>query len=200
MPLTRFPNGITANSTTANVYNAAAGDGSVDCLNLFVQGTSSSGTITATNVTATNITVTGLTATSITATNISVPSTGRLTIGTGTAASMIGERLYVPFTFTSATSTTYYASPFAGSIIDCWVTCDTTPRTCSAFTLYAGGSAAGTVAVASVALAYATAIGQQIQPTLSLQTAITATGFAIVVTTAGSAANFSGVFIVQRTV
>lgn len=179
MPLTRYPNGVTVCTTTALVYNAAATDsiGAVDCNNLYVAGTASVGVM---NVTTLN-----------------VPTTGRFSIGTGTGATMIGERQYVAFTFTSAATTTYYPTPFAGNIIDCWVTADTTPRTCSAFTLYAGGTA-GSVAVASVALAYATAIGQQIQPTLTLQTAITATGFAIVVTTAGSACNFSGVFVIQR--
>lgn len=177
MPLTRYPNGLTVCTTTALVYNAAATDsiGAIDCNRLFVVGTTSANVI---NVTTLN-----------------VSTAGSFSIGTAT---MIGERYYVPFTFTSATATTYYPTPFSGNIIDCWITCDTTPRTCSAFTLYAGGTA-GSVSVASVALAYATAIGQQIQPTLTTQTGITATGFAIVVTTAGSAANFSGVFVVQRT-
>lgn len=178
MALTRYDKGITVCSTTALVYNTAAGDGALDCLNLYVQGTTSAGVI---NVTTLN-----------------VPSTGRLSIGTGTAASFIGERVYVPFTFTSATITTYLAAPVAGNIIDCWVLADTTPRTCSAFTLYANGTA-GTVVVASVALAYATAIGQQIQPTLTPAVQGVATGLAIVVTTAGTAVNFSGMIVIQRT-
>lgn len=184
MPLTRYPNGVTVCTTSALVYNTACTDsvGGIDCLNLFVQGTTSAGTITATNVTATNVTVS---------------TAGRFSIGTTSGATMIGERIYIPFTFTSATVTTYLANPVAGTIVDCWVLADTTPRTCSAFTLYAGGTA-GTVVVASVALAYATAIGQQIQPTLTPATAITATGLAFVVTTAGSACNFSGVVVIQR--
>lgn len=36
MPLTRFPNGVTVNSTTALQYNASAGDGDLDCNNLFL--------------------------------------------------------------------------------------------------------------------------------------------------------------------
>lgn len=178
MGLTRFPNGITVNSTTALLYNTAAGDGALDCLNLYVQGTTSAGVI---NVSTLN-----------------VASAGRFSISTATAATMIGERVYIPISFTSAAATTYYASPIAGNIIDCWLLSDTTPRTCSAFTLYANGTA-GTVVVASVALAYATAIGQQIQPTLAAATQGVATGLAIVVTTAGSAANFSGVVVIQRT-
>lgn len=188
MGLTRFPNGITVNSTTANVYNASAGDGALDCLNLYVQGTTSAGVINVTTLNATAGNITTLT----------VPSTGRLSIGTGTAASMIGERIYIPFTFTSATVATYLANPVAGNIIDCWVLADTTPRVCSAFTLYANGTA-GTVVVASVALTYATAIGQQVQPTLTPALQGVATGLAIVVTTAGSAVNFSGVIVIQRT-
>lgn len=188
MPLTRFPNGVTVNSTTALVYSAAAGDGSLDCLNLYVQGTTSVGTIVATTVTLT----------SLTATNITVSTAGRFSIGTTSGATMIGERAYIPFTFTSAAATTYLAVPFAGQIIDCWVIADTTPRTCSAFTLYANGTA-GTVCVASVALAYATAIGQTIQPTLTGVSQAMATGLAIVVTTAGTACNFSGMITLQRT-
>lgn len=188
MPLTRFPNGVTVNSTSALVYNTSAGDGAVDCLNLYVQGTTSTGVLAATTITVTNVT----------ATNITVSTAGRFSIGTTSGATMVGERIYLPFTFTSAAVTTYFANPVAGNIVDCWVTCDTTPRVCSAFTLYAGGTA-GTVVVASVALTYATAIGQQIQPTLTPATAITATALAIVVTTAGSAGNFSGVVVIQRT-
>lgn len=190
MPLTRFPNGLTVNSTSALSYTTAAGDGAVDCNNLYVAGVSSVATQIMANATATNLTVSTL---------LSVASAGRFTISTATAATFIGERAYIPFTFTSAAATTYFATPFAGNIVDCWVVCDTTPRTCSAFTLYANGTA-GTVVVASVAtLVYATAIGQQVQPTLTAATQSLATGFAIVVTTAGSAANFSGVLTLQRT-
>ncbi len=191
MPLTRFPNGVTVNSTTANVYNAAAGDGALDCLNLYVQGTTSTGVISATTLTVTNAT----------ATNVTIPSTGRLSIGVSTVASgvtFIGERVYIPFTFTSATTTTYLVSPIAGNVVDCWVACDTTPRTCSAFTLYANGTA-GTVCVASVnTLVYATAIGQQVQPVLTSAVQGVGTALAFVVTTAGSAANFSGMVVIQR--
>lgn len=35
MPLTRFPNGVTVNSTTALVYNSNAVDGDLDCNRLF---------------------------------------------------------------------------------------------------------------------------------------------------------------------
>ncbi len=188
MGLTRFPNGLTVNSTSALAYNTAAGDGAVDCNNLYVAGVSSIATAIMTNSTVTTLT----------ATTLNVASAGRFSISTATGATMIGERAYIPFTFTSATITTYLASPFAGNVIDCWIIADTTPRTCSAFTLYANGTA-GTVVVASVALAYATAIGQQIQPTLTAATQGVATGFAIVVTTAGSACNFAGVLTLQRT-
>lgn len=193
MPLTRFPNGVTVCSTTALTYNTAAGDGAVDCLSLYVSGTSSVGTLTVTSGTFTT-----LTATNATATTLTVLTSGRFSIGTSSTITMIGERAYIPIAFTSAAVTTYYASPFAGNVVDCWIVADTTPRTCSAFTLYANGTA-GTVCVASVALAYATAIGQQVQPTLSAAAQSVATGFAIVVTTAGTACNFQGVIVLQRT-
>lgn len=195
MGLTRFPNGVTANSTTALAYNTAAGDGAFDCLSLFVSGTSSLGIVTVTSLTATTLTVTNGTAT-----NLTVASAGRFSISTSTAATMIGERAYLPFTFTSAATTAgVIALPFASQVIDCWVACDTTPRTCSGFTLYSGNSASGTVCVASVALAYATAINQQVQPTLTGAAGITGTALAFVVTTAGTAANFYGVVTIQRT-
>jgi hypothetical protein len=38
MPLTRFPNGLTVNSTTALQYNSSAGDGDIDCNRLFANG------------------------------------------------------------------------------------------------------------------------------------------------------------------
>lgn len=182
MPLTRFPNGLTVNSTSALVSNVACTDSvsGIDCNNLFVLGTTSANVI---NVTT-----------------LSVPSTGSFSIGTGTAAHIVGERVYIPISFTSAAATTYYASPISGNIIDCWVVADTTPRTCSAFTLYANGTA-GTVCVASVAtLVYATAIGQQVQPALTPAIQGVASGIAIVVTTAGSAVNFQGMVVIQRTV
>lgn len=187
MPLTRFPNGLTVNSTTALVYNTAAGDGAIDCNNLYVAGVSSVATAIMTNTTVTTLT----------ATTLNVLSSGRFSISTSTAATFIGERVYIPFTFTSAAITTYLVNPVAGNIVDCWVLADTTPRTCSAFTLYANGTA-GTVCVASVSLAFATAIGQQVQPTLTGAVQGVATGFAIVVTTAGTACNFSGMIVVQR--
>lgn len=199
MPLTRYPNGVTACSTSALRYSSSATDGDIDCNNAYIAGTGSIATVIMANGTVTNLLATTLVATNATATTLTVASAGRFSISTSTAATFIGERCYIPFTFTSAASTTFLASPFAGNIIDCWVVCDTTPRTCSAFTLYANGTA-GTVVVASVAtLVYATAIGQQVQPTLTAATQALATGLAIVVTTAGSAANFSGVITLLRT-
>lgn len=184
MPLTNYPKGITTCTTTALVYNAACTDsvGGIDCLNLFVNSVSSLATVTVSSLTATNVTVS---------------TAGRFSIGTTTAATMIGERCYIPISFTSAAATTYYASPIPGSLIDCWVMADTTPRVCSAFTLYANGTA-GTVCVASVALTYATAIGQQVQPTLTAAAQSVGTALAIVVTTAGSACNFQGMVVIQR--
>lgn len=190
MPLTRFPNGLTVNSTTALVYSSSATDGDIDTNRLFVAGVTSINTLVATSGTFVNLTASG---------TVTVATTGRFTIGTGTGPTMIGERIYYPISFTSAAVTTYQVIPVAGNIIDCWVTCDTTPRTCSAFTLYANGTG-GTVVVASVALAYATAIGQQIQPTLTPAIQGTGTALAFVVTTAGTAANFSAVVVIQRTV
>ncbi len=114
-----------------------------------------------------------------------------------TAATMIGERAYLTVDFTSAASTTYIATPFNGNIIDCYTTCGTTPRTCSGFTLRAGS--AGTVYVATVSLAFNTAIGQQVKPTISPAAITTASAINITVTTAGTAANFSATIVLQRT-
>jgi hypothetical protein len=50
MGLTRYPNGLTTNSTTALQYNANAGDGDVDCLDMFVSGTATISLVSATNV------------------------------------------------------------------------------------------------------------------------------------------------------
>lgn len=187
MPLTRFPNGLTVNSTTSLSYTTAAGDGAIDCNNLYVAGISSVATQIMTNATVATLT----------ATTLNVTSAGRFSISTSTAATFIGERVYIPFTFTSATATTYLVNPVAGNVVDCWVLADTTPRVCSAFTLYANGTA-GSVCVASVALTFSTVIGQQVQPTLTGAVQGVATGLAIVVTTAGSACNFSGMIVVQR--
>ena len=41
MPLTRYPNGLTVNSTTALAYSTAATDGDLDCNRLFTAGTAS---------------------------------------------------------------------------------------------------------------------------------------------------------------
>ena len=40
MGLTRYPNGLTVNSTTALQYNSSAGDGDLDCNRLFVNDSS----------------------------------------------------------------------------------------------------------------------------------------------------------------
>lgn len=185
MPLTRYPNGVTTCSTTALKYSASAGDGDMDCLRLFTSGTTSIGGA----ATIGGALIVGG----------AIAGSAGITMSTNTSFTFIGERVYIPFTFTSAAITTYLATPIAGQVIDCWVCADTTPRTCSAFTLFANGTA-GTVCVASVAtLVFATAIGQQIQPVLTPAAQTLATGLAIVVTTAGSACNFSGVITLQRT-
>jgi hypothetical protein len=115
-----------------------------------------------------------------------------------TAATMIGERAYVTFDFTSATTTTYKALPFSSKVIDCWTTSDTTPRSVSAFTLRAGS--AGTVYVASVtSLVFNTAAGQQHQPTLTPDVITTASALNVTVGTSGSAGNFSATVVIQRT-
>lgn len=166
MGLTRFPNGITVNSTTALAYSTSAGDGDVDCLDLFVAGTASVGSFA--------MGVIG-------------------TAGTG----FVGQRAYITGTFTSAAATFVVPCPFAGNVVDVITTCDTTPRTCSAFTLQAGS--AGSIGVASVALAFATAIGQQIRPTLTAFAITTASAFLAIVTTAGTAANFGYTIVLEKT-
>lgn len=180
MPWTNFPFGISVTTQTGTV----AGMINATSLTLNSNTATASGTITAGTISASGAVISGST----------------LTMSTATSNTFIGERAYLAFTFTSAATTAgTIATPFPGSIIDCWVACDTTPRTCSAFTLYSGNSASGTVCVASVALAFATAINQQVQPTLTPAAAITATAISFVVTTAGTAANFYGVVTLQRT-
>jgi len=130
--------------------------------------------------------------------------TGTFTVGTlnstatGTGGSSpIGARQTMTFSFTSAATTTYYLPPFSGNIVDIVTTSDTTPRTCSGFTVTA--SSAGTVAVASVALAFATAVGQTIRPAFTSVAVTTALAFNIIVTTAGSAANFVAAITFEKT-
>ncbi len=158
MPLTRFPNGLTVNSTTALSYNTAAGDGALDCNNLYVAG--------------------------------------RITAST--ANTMVGERAYLNFSFgaTSAATTIYVATPFGGNIIDCWTTSDTTPRTTS-LTVQAGSG--GTVAVATVSITFATAAGQQIEPTLTPTVITTASAIGVIMAAAGTAFTLSGTIVLQRT-
>lgn len=183
MPWTNFPNGASLTTATGNV------SGQLNALNVTVTSSTNaaSGTITAGTVSCGALISSTLNATA-------------LTMSTATNNVFIGERAYLQFSFTSAATTAgTIPLPFAGQVIDCWTTCDTTPRTCSAFTLYSGNSASGTVCVASVALAFATAINQQVQATVTPAAAITATALAFVVTTAGTAANFYGVVTLQRT-
>ena len=58
MPLTRYPNGITVNSTTSLAYNSAAGNGDIDCNNIYIAGQGSiTGSITAATVSASSVLV-----------------------------------------------------------------------------------------------------------------------------------------------
>lgn len=184
MGWTNYPNGVsltTAQGTVNGMLNATS-------ITLNTNTATAAGTITVGTVSATGAIIGG----TFSPTSISM--------STVTSNVFIGERAYLTFSFTSAATTAgVIPLPFSGQVIDCWTTCDTTPRTCSAFTLYSGNSASGTVCVASVALAFATAINQQVQPTLTAAAAITATALAFVVTTAGTAANFYGVVTIQRT-
>lgn len=124
---------------------------------------------------------------------------GSLTMAAGGTAgsNFIGNRAYLVGTFTSAAGTTWLATPFAGNVVDVITTCDTTPRTCSGLTVMAG--TAGSVGVATVALAFATAAGQQIRPTLTAFSITTASAIGIIVTTAGSAATFSYCVVLEKT-
>lgn len=166
MGLTRFPNGLTVNSTTALQYNSAAGDGDVDCNNSYVVGTASVGAIT-------------------------------LTAGGTVGTNFIGERAYVTGAFTSEAKTFVVPSPIAGNIVDVITTSDTTPRSCSAFTLRLGS--AGSVCVASVALVFDTAIGQQYRPALTSASVTTASAMLITLTTAGTAAIFGYTIVIEKT-
>lgn len=181
-PLTHRPHGLTVCSTTALQYNASAGDGDMDCKDLFTLGTASVGAILAGSGTI----------------------DGTLTIGTvslgvqGSAGSgFVGQRAYISGTFTSAASTVYHAVPFAGNLIGAITVADTTPRTCAGFTVRNGS--AGSVAVATVALTFATASGQQVNPTITPITVTTASGISVVVITAGTACNFGYTLIIEKT-
>lgn len=183
MPSTNYPNGL---STTTAIHTVN---------NHIVSTTMTVGSMTVTG----NQTLSGtLAAGTVNASGLI--SATLFTMSTTTTSVFIGERAYLPFSFTSAATTAgLIGVPFNGNIIDCWTTCDTTPRVCSAFTLYTAGSASGTVAVASVALTFATAIGQMVQSAITPVAVTTATAMAFVVTTAGTAANFSGYVVIQRT-
>lgn len=125
-------------------------------------------------------------------------SAGTLVTALGGTAGVtfIGERAYITGTFTSAAATFVVPCPFAGNVVDVITTCDTTPRTSSGFTLQAGS--AGTIGVATVALVFATAIGQQVRPTLTAFAITTASAFLAIVTTAGSAANFGYTIVLEK--
>ena len=173
MPRTHFPNGVSARTLSATP--AAVGTGDIACVDAFVAGTVSAAVIVANT----------LSASQLVATNITL----------STANTMVGERFYIPFTFTSAASTTYYASPQGGRFLDVFVTADTTPRTVSGLTIRQG--TAGTVFVATDStLVFDTAIGQQMQPTVTAAAVNTASSLAVIVTTAGTAANFAGTMVI----
>ena len=190
------------------------GTSSLTWRHLYMSGTITVGTVSATGaiIGSTSLTIGTVSATgaiigvggsiSGTVTFGTVSATGAGIFGGAlsfsTAATMIGERAYITFDFTSAASTTYKALPFNSKVIDCWTAADTTPRSVSAFTLRAGSG--GTVYVASVAtLVFNTAAGQQHQPTLTPDVITTASALNVTVGTSGSAANFSATVIIQRT-
>ena len=206
---------INDTSVTAGADTASdLGSSSVRWKDCFLSGTITVGTVSATGaiIGSTSLTIGTVSATgaiigvggsiSGTVTFGTVSATGAGIFGGAlsfsTAATMIGERAYVTFDFTSAATTTYKALPFNSKVIDCWTAADTTPRSVSAFTLRAGS--AGTVYVASVtSLVFNTAAGQQHQPTLTPDVITTASALNVTVGTSGSAGNFSATVVIQRT-
>ena len=81
MGLTRFPNGVTVNSTTALQYSSAAGDGAIDCNTLYTASTASfaGNIIGSTTITVGTVSATG----SVIAPNAGVFGV-RIPIGLGT--------------------------------------------------------------------------------------------------------------------
>ena len=102
MPLTRFPNGLTVNSTSALVSNVACTDSvsGIDCNNLFVLGTTSANVMTVSSFTATNALIAGgrITATqgSVYGQRVNITALGSQTISL-TSALYVTSGLLAPF-------------------------------------------------------------------------------------------------------
>jgi glycine cleavage system H lipoate-binding protein len=147
-------------------------------------------------VTATSVSAVGISCTSITATSLTV-----------TGGSVIGERLAITGTFTSAAGTTYTPLPFAGQLVDFNVVLDTSPRKISALTVR--GGSAGAVSVASTtavscgsALTVASPGITMGSATVSLTTTNTyalVSALNVTVTTAGTAVNGQWTAVIERT-
>ena len=169
MPSTNFPNGLSLTTTVHTV------DGMLLATTGSISGLLTVGTISG----------------SVIASSIAIAAQGTASTG------FIGQRAYITGTFTSAAATLVVPCPFAGNVVDVITCCDTTPRASSGFTLQAGS--AGTIGVATATLTFATAVGQQIRPTLTAFTITTASAFLVIVTTAGSAANFGYTIVLEKT-
>lgn len=170
MGLTRYPNGLTVNSTTALAYSALAGDGDLDCNRLFTAGAASIGG--------------------------ALTIGGSLTVNS--ANGIVGSILSIPVTFvsSSAQQTLPATIPWAGNIIGCMITIGSVSAVASQYTVQVGS--AGAVSVASITNTLTTAFSTEALATTT--TAVTtASGLKVIRAVQGTAGETSLAILLQRT-
>lgn len=170
MGLTRFPNGLTVNSTTALAYSASAGDGDLDCNRLFVAGVSSL---------AGNLIVGG---------TLAFSTSGNTPVG-----GVVSLAAY--FTTASTAQTISVPAPFTGQIISAFMSIGATSARAAGYTVQVGS--AGSVAVATVSNTITDAYaGQPLTTTITGVT--TANGIQMVRGVQGTTGDTTMVILVQR--
>lgn len=171
MGLTRFPNGLTVNSTTALQYNSNAGDGDLDCNRLFTAGAASVGGA---------LTVGG---------NLNLGTAGNV---------LIGQVVAIPVIFQSgsAAQTLPVMVPFAGNIVSAYVTMGSVSALVSQYTVQVGS--AGAVSVASVTNTVSTAFASELLTT-TIAAVTTANGIKVIRAAQGTAGETCLTLLVQRT-
>ena len=169
MPLTRFPNGLTACSTTALRYNSSATDGDGDFNNIYGNGTITVGTVSV---------------------------TGQLI--QASTAGVVGQLAALTYTFGtgSAVQQTSIATPFAGRIENVYVTTGSVSAVVAAYTIQVGS--AGSVAVASVANTTAS-VGVQESLTTTATTFAITNGLVAIRSVQGTAGDTSICIVVRKT-
>lgn len=130
MPRTNFPNGVSTRTRSAE--NTSTGDGDLNCLDLFVDGTA---------------TITG-----------AATFSGSLTVGTGT---IVGETQLIVHNFSTASTAQVISLPipWACNVVSTYVTMGSVSAVIAQYTVQAGS--AGSVAVATVANTTASTYVQQ---------------------------------------